>query len=187
MEPDKKQPPSLTDVGRKLLDHSKQAEFTARRGAVVEMFPYIFTASDRMSARAIARFLENEFGIKLSSVTITKALKDPKKTWNAFFDELEPHALRFQAETSMLLTEFLFKDKNVKNPENILLRLQKKALFTLEYDHSDRVLREKWFSIDLKIRLKARPYLEERLRAKECGLPMWPKRNSPKNEKRDWK
>lgn len=183
MEADKKQPPSLTDVGQKLLDHSKQAEFTARRGAVVEMFPYIFIASERMSARAISRFLETEFGIKLSSVTITKSLKDPKKSWNAFFDELEPHALRFQAESTLPLTDFLFKDKNVKNPNNLALRISKKIIFSAEFDHADRVLREKWFSIDLKIRLKARPYLEERLRAKECGIPMWSKRNNPKNEK----
>jgi hypothetical protein len=158
---------SLTDIGRKLLDHSQRADFSAKRGAVVELFPYIFAANERMSARAIGRFLEKEQSIKLSPVTITKALNDPKKSWNAFFDLLEPYALTFQKETKTPLTEFLFKDKEVKNPKNMAVRVSKTLFFSAEFDHADLELRDKWFSIDLGIRLKARPYLEDRLRAKE--------------------
>jgi hypothetical protein len=158
---------SLTDIGRKLLDHSKRADFSAKRGAVVELFPYIFAANERLSARAIGRFLEKEQGLKLSAVTITKALNDPQKNWNAFFEGLEPYALTFQKETQAPLTDFLFKDKNVKNPNNLALKVSRKLIFSPEFEHADMVLREKWFSIDLGIRLKARPYLEERLRSKE--------------------
>jgi hypothetical protein len=59
---------------------------------VIELFPFIFEASQRMSARAISRFLLEEQGVKLSAVTITKALNDPKKSWNAFFDTIDPSA-----------------------------------------------------------------------------------------------
>jgi hypothetical protein len=158
---------NLAEVGRKLLDHSQQAEFTAKRGAVVELFPYIFAAHERMSARAIGRFLEKEQGIKLSPVTITKALNDPKRSWNAFFDLLEPYALIFQKESTFPLTDFLFKDKNIKDGNHLVVRLSKKLAFSAEFDQADKILREKWFSIELDIRLKARPYLEGRLRLKE--------------------
>jgi hypothetical protein len=83
----------LMGVGQKLLAHSKVAKFTATRGLVVELFPFIYGASERMSARAISRFLEKEQRVKLSSVTITRALNNPKKSWNLFFDAIEPHAL----------------------------------------------------------------------------------------------
>ena len=154
---------SLADIGQKLLDHSKLAEFSARRGAVVELFPYIFAANERLSARAIGRFLEKEQGVKLSPVTITKALNDPKKSWNAFYDLIEPYALIFQKETGTPLDDLLFKDKTIKNSSNLALRVTKKLVFSTAFDQADLVLRDKWFSIDLAIRQKARPYLAERL------------------------
>ena len=83
---------NATDIGLKLVGHAKSTEFTANRGLVIELFPFIFEASQRMSARAISRFLLEEQGVKLSAVTITKALNDPKKSWNAFFDTIEPSA-----------------------------------------------------------------------------------------------
>jgi len=166
MKDDETKASSLTDIGQKLLDHAKQAEFTAKRGAVVELFPYIFAANERMSARAIGRFLEKEQGIKLSPVTITKALNDPQKSWNAFFDILEPYALTFQKQAGISLMDFLFKDKNF-SAENLALRGVKKLIFNHEGNHADMVLREKWFSIELGIRIKARSYLEDRLRTKE--------------------
>ena len=36
-----------------------------------ELFPFIYDASERMSARAISRFFQEEQNIKLSAVTIT--------------------------------------------------------------------------------------------------------------------
>ena len=148
---------ALTGLGQKLLAHSQQAAFSAKRGLVVELFPYIFAASERLSARAIGRFLEAEQGIKLSPVTITKSLNDPKKSWNGFFDLIEPHALVFQKETGTPLAEFLFKDKILKDSKHWALRLSKKLAFTADFDRADLLLREKWFSIDLAIRNKARP------------------------------
>src|ERR1035437_8951234 len=86
-------PVSLIDVGQKLVGHSKSAEFTANRGLVVELFPFIFEASDRMSARAICRFLQEDQNIRLSAVTITKALNDPKRIWLSFFESIESSAI----------------------------------------------------------------------------------------------
>ena len=98
METKKTNESGLAGVGQKLLAHSKAAEFSAKRGLVVELFPFIFGASERMSSRAISHFLETEQGIKLSSVTINKALKDPAKNWNRFFDMIEPSARLFEKD-----------------------------------------------------------------------------------------
>ena len=97
----------VAGVGPKLLAHSKSAEFTARRGLVVDLFPFIFGASERMNAKAISAFLEKEQGIKLSSVTVNKALKDPAKNWNLFFDQIESAARTFAAGESVPMKDFL--------------------------------------------------------------------------------
>ena len=101
----------LAGIGPKLLAHSKAAEFTARRGLVVELFPFIFGASERMSAKAISQFLEKEQGIKLSSVTINKALNNPAKNWNLFFDMIEPAARKFGEDEMVPMKDFLFRKK----------------------------------------------------------------------------
>lgn len=154
----------LADVGQRLVTHARQAEFTAKRGAVVELFPYIVAARERMSARAIARFLEKEQGMKLSAVTINKALNDPKHSWNAFFDMIEPSARVYGKMERLRPRDFLFEE-NVLKPQiqNRLLRAAIKTFVEAEMVQAVQVLREKWFSISLEIRLKARPYIVDRL------------------------
>ncbi len=122
-------PTDATDIGLKLVGHSKSTEFTANRGLVIELFPFIFEASQRMSARAISRFLIDEQGVKLSAVTITKALNDPKKSWNSFFDIVEPSALAIAKWWRCETLNFLFAGKarntkgyNQSRPPGIWLR-----------------------------------------------------------------
>jgi hypothetical protein len=154
----------LADVGQKLLAHSKAAEFTAKRGLVVELFPFIFGASGRMSSRAISHFLETEHGVKLSSVTINKALKDPAKNWNLFFDMIEPAARIFAEDDGIQIKDMLFKKQIFFKPfKNSLLKAAVKALTPAEQSLAASILREKWYVLDLEIRLKARPYIEHRL------------------------
>lgn len=163
---------SLIDVGQKLVGHSKSAEFTANRGLVVELFPFIFEASDRMSARAISRFLMEEQSIRLSAVTITKALNDPKKSWLSFFEIIEPSAITTAKWFRPATFKFLFVSKSdyetrtVPDANNSITRaLTRGVRGLLQPDRvaADKVLREKWFSIGLATRLKAKPYLEEHL------------------------
>jgi hypothetical protein len=154
----------LLGVGQKLLAHSKVAEFTARHGLVVELWPFIVGASERMSARAISRFLEKEQKVKLSSVTITRALNDPQKHWNLFFDMIEPAARIFAKDYGISMKAMLFKKQFFNEPfKSPLLNAAAKALVKTEVVHTAGVLRTKWFSIDYEIRLKALPFLEHRL------------------------
>jgi hypothetical protein len=155
---------NLAGAGQKLLAHSKSAEFTARRGLVLELFPFIYGAGERMSAKAISDFLEKEQQIKLSSVTINKALKEPHKNWNHFFDEIEPAARTFAKDYGDRLRDMLFKRQIFLKPtQNLVLKAVVKALVKDEVAHAGSILRTKWYSIDLEIRLKARPFLEHRL------------------------
>ncbi|MGH8021935.1 MAG: hypothetical protein ACRED1_00005 [Limisphaerales bacterium] len=157
----------LAGAGQKLLAHSKSAEFTARRGLAVELYPFIYGASARMSAPAISQFLATEQGIQLSSVTINKAIKDPAKNWNLFFDLIEPAARTFTKSAGGKMAKFLFKKQYFFKPvENRFLKAAMKILVKEELAKAATILRTKWFNIDLEIRLKARPFLEHRLAEK---------------------
>ena len=165
-------PVSFIDVGQKLVSHSKSAEFTANRGLVVELFPFIFEASERMSARAISRFLEEEQQIKLSYVTITKALNEPKRSWLSFFESLQPAAIVIAKWHRPASLKYLFLPKavyeNYTSPDKEgkitgLVVRGAMALLKPEIINADKLLRAKWFSIGLGIRLKAKPFIEEHL------------------------
>jgi hypothetical protein len=157
----------LVGAGQKLLAHSKSAEFTAKRGLVLELFPFIFGAHGRMSARAISKFLEKEQGVKLSAVTINKALNEPHKNWNLYFDEIERAARVFEKDGEGPMGKFLFKKQIFFRPiENKVVQSALRALLKDGVAEAASILRTKWYTIDLEIRLKAQPYLEERLKVK---------------------
>ncbi len=154
----------LAVAGQKLLAHAKAAEFTAKRGLVVDLFPFISGAAERMSAKAISEFLEAEQGIKLSSVTINKALKDPAKSWNLFFDMIEDSARLYAKDDGVEMRDMLFKKQIFYKPvKNRIVQGIFKALVPDDVAHAGSVLRTKWYVIDLEIRKKARPYIEHRL------------------------
>lgn len=154
----------LAGAGQKLLAHSKSAEFTARRGLAVELYPFIYGASARMSAPAISQFLATEQGIRLSSVTINKAIKDPAKNWNLFFDLIEPAALIFSKSVGTSMGKLLFVEQYFFEPaKNPILKAVVNAFVREEVAKAATILRTKWFNIDWEIRLKARPFLEHRL------------------------
>ncbi len=162
----------VAEVGQKLVGHSKSTEFTANRGLVIELFPFIFEASERMSARAISRYLAEEQNIKLSAVTITKALKDPKRSWISFFGEIEGAATTIAKWHRRPSFEFLFLSKSgyesrTAGGTKSLFGRATVSLLRPGVLSADKVLREKWFSIGHGTRLKAKAYLEEHLMALE--------------------
>jgi hypothetical protein len=158
---------SVAAIGRDLMAHAKAFAVDGnKRGLVVELFPSIVAASERMSARAISRFLEEKHGIKISVVTISKALNDPKKYWNQFFDLLEPSIVAYEKWENAKREDFLFDDERFK-PVNFPGReVLRKQLLKFEFAQAINVLRDKWFAIDHETRMKARPHLAERLLGK---------------------
>ena len=158
-----------TDIGLKLVGHSRSTDVPSNRGLVIDLFPFIFEASQRMSARAISRFLLEEQGVKLSAVTITRALNDPKNSWDAYFDTVEPSALVIANWWKAESLNFLFLERSkyeqivdgrIGNP---IGRLAAKLLLKGDVVSADKLLRTKWLCINKEIRLKAKLYLEGRL------------------------
>lgn len=85
--------PEIKRIGQELVEGAeREEEFSAQRGLVDELFPYIYRASKRMSTRAISRWLKEQQNISLSAVTIAKALRESERYWVAFLDEVEPAA-----------------------------------------------------------------------------------------------
>jgi hypothetical protein len=157
----------VAGIGQKLFGYSKSAEFTARRGLALELWPFIFGAGERMNGKAISEFLEKEEGCKLSIVTINKALKDPAKNWNLYFDMVEPSARIFAKEDKVSMKDMLFRKQYLLKPaENPIIKAMAKALVSEQIRYAASTLRTKWYSIDWEIRLKALPYLEHRLEGK---------------------
>jgi hypothetical protein len=101
---------AIPDIGRQLVEHAEQAEtFSARRGIVEELFPFIFEASHRMSLRAISRWLAAEQKISVSPQAIAKAMRDPGKYWVRALEGIEPAvrvvAIAHDVEPAQILTE----------------------------------------------------------------------------------
>ena len=129
-----------------------------------------------MSARAISRFLQEEQNIRLSAVTILKALNDPKKSWLSFFETLEPAATTVAKSFWTKSFKYLFMSKSEfeqrveppgEGPVSRALARKARAWLWPEWVAADKVLLEKWFTIGLATRLKAQPYLQEYLMSLE--------------------
>lgn len=65
----------MADIGKELADYAKnEADFSAQRGRIEELFPYIWIASRRMSLRKISEWLEKAKGVSLSANTLSRAM-----------------------------------------------------------------------------------------------------------------
>ncbi|MGC9940702.1 MAG: hypothetical protein ABSE48_02645 [Verrucomicrobiota bacterium] len=85
----------IKELGAKLVRDSKlNEEFSAQRGLINQLFPFIYEASKRMSCRAICRWMENN-DTKLSVATVARALRNPQPYWQDIYDDVEPAALIF--------------------------------------------------------------------------------------------
>jgi hypothetical protein len=78
-------------IGVDLVEYSRE-DYTSARGIVTDLFPYIAVAARRMSARSISRYLQDRHGVKLSAVTIAKALREPAKHIEPFAERVESAA-----------------------------------------------------------------------------------------------
>jgi hypothetical protein len=144
---------SLRELGCQLVEDSNlNEEFSAQRGLINEMFPYIYEASKRMSSRAISRWLEAN-KIKLSAATIAKALRNPKPLWEEVLEEVEPAAFTFarahDVEVQTLLeNEELFCALQGATPtiaEGVTDEGARTAFD--EYQAAGWKLKEDWFSL----------------------------------------
>ena len=98
----------IAEIGQELVHYAKnEADFSAQRGLVEELFPYIWMASRRMSLRAISQWLESTKGVSLSANTISRAMRNQKKYWLAWSEPMEPAAKVFAEAHDLSADEVL--------------------------------------------------------------------------------
>lgn len=167
--------PNLEAIGDSLLEHAQAAEFTAQRGVIESLFPYVVQASKRMSARSISRFLEEQHQVKVSYVTIGKALRQPARYWYLYFDSVENAAWVVAKTHGRHLKEFISEPEKYQEmldtkPVFQVDKIRKRAdleralhLAQAEYEAAVKLLDDKWFHFDESILEEARSHLLKRL------------------------
>jgi hypothetical protein len=150
----------IHQIGAGLVQYADEsAEFSAR-GVLGELFPYIYQASRRMSTRAISRWLAEGPKIKLSAVSIAKALRSPEKYWQQFAEFVEPQARIVEEALDWSMEEFLYNTDSflhvIDDPETkpkISGDSQDEMGRSLgEYEAAVGFLKDKWFSLDTSVR-----------------------------------
>lgn len=79
----------IDDIGTHLVRDSKTANFSAQYGLLGRLYPYILVASERMSLRAIERWLKETYDVSITAVSLSRAMRNPEKYWSDFFSPVE--------------------------------------------------------------------------------------------------
>jgi hypothetical protein len=137
-------------MGEKLLERAKEHEISAR-GRISELFPYIYQAAKRMSTRAISEFLAVNFGVKLSAVGISRALRDEEKHWEGLAEIMEPSAVIVARAHGISAYWVLDGAEDLKSLENESPTVCGEDGY-LEYKAAVEFLKRRWFSLDKEIR-----------------------------------
>lgn len=158
----------LHEIGSGLVEHAKnEADFSAR-GTLADLFPYIYQASRRMSARAISRWLAEGPKIKLSAVTIAKSLRNADKYWEEFADFIEPQARVVESALDWPMEEFLFNEiafrqliEDEKTSPKVSGDTFDEQMHSLgEYRSAVQFLVDHWFSLDNAVRDNCYPFFQ---------------------------
>lgn len=154
--------PVYSHVANDLIKHSRKAEVSAR-GVVTQLFPAIYTASMRMSSRAISDFLKEKHQINLSAVTIAKAIRQPRKHLEVCMETIAPAAAFLADVHGIAVTDILenlekFEHITAKRPnlETMQDREDLKGATNEDYSFAWDVIRREWFMmLDGAFRLMA--------------------------------
>lgn len=151
----------FTEIGNEMMQYAEQAEFTAQRGLIDELFPFIYMASKRMSLRAITRWLEENHRIEISVNAVAKAMRNQEEYWARLVEDVEPSARimadAYEVHPSEVLDSFeLFKHLEMKapavaaeDPDGIEKELRQLA-------GAVGVIRNRWFSLPEDVRNQCR-------------------------------
>lgn len=153
----------LKEIGNDLKIYAEnEAEFSAR-GVIDELFPSIFMASKRMSTRAISRWLMEMHKIKLSPVTIAKALREADQHWEEYFETIAPAAQIFGNAHDASMADFLLDP----NAFCVLRSNEKKLKFSgeegyHEYQRAAEIIEQDWFqALDERAREECSQFISD--------------------------
>ena len=146
----------IQEIGESLIQYAHDtAEFSKQRGLTEELFPYIYQASRRMSTRAISQYLSEVHKMKISAVSVAKALREADKHWESLYEEVEPAARIFgdahgdrDADDVLELEGEMFRGLCNQTP-TLAMNSHGQALENYtEYEHAMYLLRDQWFAFD---------------------------------------
>jgi hypothetical protein len=164
---------NIDEVGNSLIQHVRGAAAT-RPGIVEEIFPHIVQASKKISARAIAKFLDEKHGVKVSYVTVGRALRNPAKYWNRYYDSIEEHAWIVAEWFDKTVLDFISEPEKYQEMLEGLPVLgadvtsDQDTFFHAQnaFENARSVLDEKWFCFDEDVLEEARFHLLQRMTKK---------------------
>jgi hypothetical protein len=154
----------IFDIGADLSRAAKEMPFQPR-GLVEGLFPFIYEASRRMSTRAISRWLEAEHGIKLSAVTIAKALRNSERHWQDFGEDIQVAALVIEDASGVPMEDFLFDSNllhNVISSDYVAKRAgspDETADFVNDCYRAEQILVKRWVPLNSSTQGLAAPYV----------------------------
>ena len=166
----------LDTIGISLLHHSATVPFSAS-GGVDRLFPFIYQASQRMSARAIAAWLSKEHNVQLSFSTIARALREPNDRLLAFGQEmlavaeiLEPPMNESGRIPLILRDEQQFRLIEHQN-EDLKPATTSSGRYCLPKNQAAAsVLRSRWFVLEKPVRDDVLECLAAHIRAQQDGI-----------------
>lgn len=151
----------FTEIGKEMMQYAEQADFTAQRGLIDELFPFIYMASKRMSLRAITRWLEENHRIQISVNAVAKAMRNQEEYWAQLVEDVEPSARIMAgvynvAPSELLDRRDLFQHLETKTP----------AVAAEDPDGAEKelrqiacavgVIRNRWYSLPEDVRNQCR-------------------------------
>lgn len=154
------------DIGKSLAEHSTKAKFTAR-GVADELFPFIYVASKRMGARAISEWLAEEHNVKLSHVSISKAINNAPEHFKRIADAVFEPALLLEDVVSSNhgrgeeCSMFTFLS-SAEEFEKVRLRTFSAARCDAEVGAINAAFNSVetlWYAIPAEVRAKCEPFL----------------------------
>jgi hypothetical protein len=157
---------SFKSIGEDLLEHADHTAFTAQRSVLEELFPYILQASQRMSARAIGRWLQDKHGVKFSFVAVARALREKEKHLLAMVERIEPAARCFASGHNVSMGQFLFDRElfdHLRNQPPVLAARDGADVAELagSVDRASMELEEHWFAYPKDVLRECRPFVPE--------------------------
>jgi len=163
----------ISEIGASLVAHSQEQEIPGR-GLATSLFPYIYTAAKRMSTRAISAYLQEKHGVKLSAVTIAKALREPGKHALAILERAEPAARVVAAAHGASVEDLLgdadfFRVIKDKPPEIWPGSREETEEALRDYEAARDRLAEDWFELPSDLRLMTLGVFEKQQQEEEAA------------------
>lgn len=148
----------MKKVGAGLVEHAGKSPVTAR-GALEDLFPFIYLASKRMSTRAISEWLEKENNVRISHNTIAIALRNSSEHFEQIVENvysaantLEIHCNYDANIIDSSKLSFLFHEERFEHITRNMTVDIGGSINIGTILHAVQKIRDEWFSLPKEVR-----------------------------------